>query len=173
MSIRGAWKNSFLSCEGVYRKILFSERRTMSCTEDEAALFAALVGDEAAVRSWLERGGRANIKREDGEVTGVTLLMDTAGQGSNGATALMLAAGNGHERVVELLIQRGAEVNLQNSEGATALMGAAYYGYARVVDMLLQRGVEINLQDSKGCTTLMGAAGSAPAGGRVADSARR
>ena len=40
-----------------------------------------LRGDEAAVRSWLERGGRANTARENGEVTGVTLLMDAAGQG--------------------------------------------------------------------------------------------
>ena len=44
------------------------------CTED-----AVLRGDEAAVRSWLERGGRANTTREYGEVTGVTLLMDAKG----------------------------------------------------------------------------------------------
>ena len=30
----------------------------------------------------------------------------------------MLAAQQGHERVVELLLQHGAEINLQNSKGA-------------------------------------------------------
>ena len=32
----------------------------------------------------------------------------------------MIAAAQGHERVVELLLQRGAEINLQNSTGGTA-----------------------------------------------------
>ena len=50
-----------------------------------------LRGDEAAVRSWLERGGRANTTRDHGEVIGITLLMDAAGQG--------------HERVAVLLLQ--------------------------------------------------------------------
>ena len=34
----------------------------------------------------------------------------------------MYAADNGHERVVELLLQRSAEVNLRGSNGGTALM---------------------------------------------------
>ena len=46
-------------------------------------------------------------------------------QNSDGGTALMLAASNGHERVVELLLRHGAEINLQNSDGGTALMLAA------------------------------------------------
>jgi len=33
----------------------------------------------------------------------------------------MVAAHHGHERVVDLLLQRGAKVNLQNSDGGTAL----------------------------------------------------
>ena len=37
----------------------------------------------------------------------------------------MGAAQEGHERAVELLLQRGAEVNKQNSDGCTALMFAA------------------------------------------------
>ena len=44
---------------------------------------------------------------------------------SDGATALMVAAGEGHERVVELLLRHGAEVNLQDSNGFTTLMRAA------------------------------------------------
>ena len=76
---------------------------------------AVLRGDEAAVRSWLERGGRANTARENGGVTGVTLLMDAAGQG--------------HERVAALLLQYGAQVNLLDSDGATALTYAATKGH--------------------------------------------
>ncbi len=58
---------------------------------------AAGRGDEAALLSWLESGGRVNATCVAGDASGVT--------------ALMLAAQEGHERVVELLLQRGAEIN--------------------------------------------------------------
>ena len=57
-----------------------------------------------------------------------------------------------------MLLQRGAEIDLQNSNGDTALMDAAGQGHERVVELLLQRGAEINLQDSDGDTALMDAA---------------
>ena len=88
-----------------------------SAPTPEAPHLAALRGDEAAVRSWLERGGRANTTHKVGEVTGFTLLMDAA------------PAGQGHERVAALLLQHGTQVNLQSSEGATALMLAAQGGH--------------------------------------------
>ena len=39
-----------------------------------------------------------------------------------------------HERVVELLLQRGAEIDLHNSVGWTALMYAADNGHERAVE---------------------------------------
>ena len=114
---------------------------------------AVLRGDEAAVRSWLERGGGANNARENGEVTGVTLLID--------------AATYGHERVAALLLQHGAEVDMQSSVGVTskkvvpcssALMCATNIGHERVVELLIRHGAEVDLQDSNGVTALMAAA---------------
>ena len=69
---------------------------------------AAGRGDEAALLAWLDRGGQIN-----------------AIDGANSDTALMNAAYFGHERVVEVLLQRGAEINKQSSHGDTALMIAA------------------------------------------------
>ena len=43
----------------------------------------------------------------------------------------MDAAVNGHERVVELLLRHGAEVNQQDSDGRTALTLAAGNGNER------------------------------------------
>jgi len=60
----------------------------------------------------------------------------------SGVTALMLAAVGGHERAVELLLQRSAEIDQQDSIGVTALMGAALNGHERVIDMLLENGAE-------------------------------
>merc|ERR1712091_143840 len=67
----------------------------------------------------------------------------------------MWAASNGHERVVELLQQHGAEINAQANDGVTALMLAARNGHERVVEVLLRHSAEINLQASKGYTALM------------------
>ena len=68
----------------------------------------------------------------------------------SGITLLIGAALHGHERVVELLIQHGAEINLQDSVGSTALMLAAQEGHERVVDLLIRHGAEVNKQVSDG-----------------------
>ncbi|EOD41873.1 hypothetical protein EMIHUDRAFT_431850 [Emiliania huxleyi CCMP1516] len=101
---------------------------------------AARQGEEAALLAWLDGGGRVDAN--------FTL------RGCERCTLLMTAARQGHERVVELLLQRGAEVNVVDSLGGTAMMYAAHQGRERVVKLLLRHGAEINLQDSYGVTTL-------------------
>ena len=64
----------------------------------QAAWTAAGRGDDAALLSWLESGERVNAT--------------CRAAGKSGITTLMLAAQEGHERVVELLLQRGAEIDL-------------------------------------------------------------
>ena len=44
---------------------------------------------------------------------------------TNGWTALMLASNNGHKEIVELLIEKGAEVDRGDEDGWTALMIAS------------------------------------------------
>ena len=53
------------------------------------------------------------------------------------------ASGCGHLPVVELLLEHGASVDLQDSDGATALMGAAYNGRAAIVRRLLRAGEQL------------------------------
>ena len=97
-------------------------------------LKAAENGRVGPVRSWLNDGGKADTFTErPSEVSGVTIP----------STLLMLAAQNGHVQIVELLLKRGADINLQTSLGTTALSTAAYYGRERMVEMLLQHGAEI------------------------------
>ena len=126
----------------VRARVLRSGPGSLSCSV--AAVLAAERGEEEAVLAWLEGGGWADATYERDGVSGVTLLM--------------FAARYGHERVVELLIQHGAEINLQNSVGDTALMRAAQHGHERVVELLLRHGADINLQNSGGGTALMRAA---------------
>ncbi|XP_015915179.1 KN motif and ankyrin repeat domain-containing protein 2 [Parasteatoda tepidariorum] len=55
----------------------------------------------------------------------------------NGQTALMLAVSHGKKDIAKILIDAGAEVNLQDKDGSTALMCAAEHGHLEIVKFLL------------------------------------
>ena len=52
----------------------------------------------------------------------------------------------------ELLIKRGADVNLADVDGVTPLMEAAGTGATEIVRMLLEHGADANLKDADGRT---------------------
>lgn len=56
--------------------------------------------------------------------------------------------------IVEILIQRGANVNHQANDGRTAVMVAASCGNLEVVKLLLANGAATDLMDSQGQTAL-------------------
>lgn len=52
---------------------------------------------------------------------------------NNGASALLVAAQEGHSDIVQLLLNKGADVNVQKAKsGQTALWSAAYNGNMEV-----------------------------------------
>jgi ankyrin repeat protein len=57
-----------------------------------------------------------------------------------------LAASEGNEAVVRLLIDRGADVNTQGGEYGHALQAAALVGHEAVVRLLVDRGADVNAQ---------------------------
>lgn len=65
---------------------------------------------------------------------------------TSGRTALIWAAGGGHEAVVWLVIERGANVNVKIQWGFTALSWAAIQGHQTVVWLLVERGPEIDVK---------------------------
>ncbi|KAL5515176.1 hypothetical protein EMCRGX_G000307 [Ephydatia muelleri] len=62
-------------------------------------------------------------------------------------TPLMWASHNGHTECVKVLLDRGAQVNMQNKDGWTALMRASGSGHMECVQVLLDRGADVNMQD--------------------------
>ena len=84
-------------------------------------------------------------------------MLDNERRGKE-SIALLWAASNGHERLVDHMVQHGAETNVQDSHGSTALMWAAQNGHERVVDLLIRHGADVNLPRSNGFTALRGAA---------------
>ncbi|WKX94733.1 hypothetical protein Q1695_011755 [Nippostrongylus brasiliensis] len=73
----------------------------------------------------------------------------------HGQTALMLSVSHGKKNTTELLLNCGADVNLQDEEGSTALMCAAEHGHKDIVKLLLsQDGIDASLMDCDSSTAL-------------------
>ncbi|HEY5999822.1 MAG TPA: ankyrin repeat domain-containing protein [bacterium] len=73
-------------------------------------------------------------------------------------TPLMVAASEGNKKIVELLADNGADMNLQDRLGYTALHWAAYYNCGAVAEALAKRGASLNIEERKGFTPLILAA---------------
>ncbi|KAK3351880.1 LOW QUALITY PROTEIN: heterokaryon incompatibility protein-domain-containing protein [Neurospora tetraspora] len=98
--------------------------------------------------------GPEDSEKEDAKETMVNQLIEDKGQW----TLLCLAAGNGHETVVKLLLDTG-KVNLHKEELRTALWLAAQKDYKAIVEMLLDTGkVGAGAKDENGQTALYRAA---------------
>ncbi|KAL6797092.1 ankyrin repeat-containing domain protein [Trichoderma sp. SZMC 28012] len=74
-------------------------------------------------------------------------------QGS-GRTPLSWAAKNGHETVVKLLIDKGAEIESQDNGEQTPLSLAAENGHETVVGLLLEKGAKAESRDKRDRTPL-------------------
>lgn len=76
----------------------------------------------------------------------------------NGQTPLMVAAEQGNLDIVQELIRRGANVNLDDIDSWTSLICAAKEGHIEVVQELLENGANLEHRDMGGWTALMWAA---------------
>ena len=61
-------------------------------------------------------------------------------------TILNAASAGGHDKVVQMLLEKGAEVNAQGGAYGNALQAASIRGYKNVVQILLEKGAEVNAQ---------------------------
>ena len=73
------------------------------------------------------------------------------GRDETGATYLQTAIDNADEEIVELLIERGANVNVADEDGVTPLMQVEELEDAR---LLLEHGANVNATDKQGQTVL-------------------
>jgi ankyrin repeat protein len=77
---------------------------------------------------------------------------------AKGRTPLLAAIVTGNKDMTELLIAKGADVNVRGSDGTTPLHAAALLGDKDWVELLIEKGADINAKDSSGRTPLQAAA---------------
>ncbi|HKX19643.1 MAG TPA: ankyrin repeat domain-containing protein [bacterium] len=86
--------------------------------------------------------------------------------GAHGIPILFFAAAVGNERIAEILLAHGADVNA-GMGGNTALHGAAFFGKLEITQWLLGHGADVNAKDYNGKTPF--AIATDRGHGRVAD----
>ena len=116
-----------------------------------------------AVQKW--RQGAAEKKYEnireaidEGNLGGLARMLATTPVdtviSSDGNTLLMAAVEETNLPAVELLIARGADLELRDPRGATALALAVQFGFQEAVEVLLAARANPNTQDVSGMTPL-------------------
>ena len=76
-------------------------------------------------------------------------------------TALMIAARQNCPKTVELLINKGVDLDFEKGEsGHTALTLASFHGMTEIAQMLINGGADINKSDNSGRTPIMNAIGT-------------
>jgi len=72
----------------------------------------------------------------------------------SGSTPLLVSVENGHLNIAEILIYRGANVNLSGNLGVTPLHLAAERGFDDMVRLLIQKGAMLQAKDEMGASPL-------------------
>ena len=76
---------------------------------------------------------------------------------TDGSTPLHCATWKGHEKVAELLLKAGANVNAVNENehwGTTPLHAAAHANQAKIAQLLLDHGANVKAEDREGRTPM-------------------
>ena len=60
----------------------------------------------------------------------------------------------GFDELAELLVNKGANVNVKNSMGGTCLIYAATFNKPKIAKLLLDNGADASVKDNRGHTAL-------------------
>ncbi|XP_073408872.1 fibronectin type 3 and ankyrin repeat domains protein 1 isoform X6 [Dendrobates tinctorius] len=71
-----------------------------------------------------------------------------------GFSPLMIAAQKGYFRIVQSLIDHGADINLENGSGKNSVMLACFAGHLDIVEYLREQGASWESRDKGGCTAM-------------------
>lgn len=96
---------------------------------------AVLKGDIVSIKQYISAKSNLNLKEPYG-----------------GSTPLINAATFGKIEIAQLLIDAGADLNIQNNDGSTALISAAFFCRPEIVKMLLTKKANKTIKNKYGQT---------------------
>ncbi len=140
-----------------------------------ALMMAAISGNNEVLELLISKG--ADVNRKDhfdntaliyaikfGHLICVNTLINSKNivldidHDSSQTTELMVAAALGNERIVEALLNKGADINKKNVQKMDPLMFAVNKNNKTIVELLIQKGALVNEADSHGWSPIMVAA---------------
>jgi ankyrin repeat protein len=122
-----------------YERLLERKHLFAKCINRCTPLMSAIAySSEEKIKQLIALGADVNMIRED-----------------NGMTALMYAVQCSETKLIEFLINSGANVDAQDYDGRTALMYAARSSRKAIVQLLIKLGADVNATDNQGRTALM------------------
>ena len=106
------------------------------------------------VRSWGPEFTRVTFKlrKNDTDILEKGDISGTAAGDIN--EALLSAAASGFLDVVEMLLERGPDLNVMDEDGETALWEASLNGHLDIVKLLVEKGADLNARARDGLTAL-------------------
>jgi len=137
---------------------------TLACFQGRHEVVSLLLDRKANVEHRAKTGLTPLMEAASGGYTEVGRVLLDKGADVNASpvpssrdTALTIAADKGHYRFVELLLSRGAQVDVRNKKGNSSLWLAANGGHLDVVQLLYSAGADIDSQDNRRVSCLMAA----------------
>ncbi|XP_070765650.1 CARD- and ANK-domain containing inflammasome adapter protein [Enoplosus armatus] len=138
------------------KTLLFATRETKkSSPEKEDRSTVPLLKPEDSKPAQSKPDNLIHVIATDGELVLLEELLEDTDiniVNSSNETLLHVAAEYGHLSIIELLIRKGARLDMQDNKGHTALHKAASRGHTETVRTLIQAGAPIYTPDLQGKT---------------------
>jgi len=132
---------------------------------DTALMYASHNNNPEIVKMLLDNDANPNIQDQDGNTALIwaakhTYIDIVFVKGGNPdiqkeKTAFNLAAIRNNTKIVQMLLDKGANPDIQNIKGKTALIKAAKYNNIEIVQILLDKDANPNIQNNEGDTALI------------------
>ncbi|XP_057589297.1 ankyrin repeat and KH domain-containing protein 1 isoform X12 [Hippopotamus amphibius kiboko] len=137
---------------------------TLACFQGRAEVVSLLLDRKANVEHRAKTGLTPLMEAASGGYAEVGRVLLDKGADVNAPpvpssrdTALTIAADKGHYKFCELLINRGAHIDVRNKKGNTPLWLASNGGHFDVVQLLVQASADVDAADNRKITPLMSA----------------
>lgn len=115
-------------------------------------LLAVVSSNDQSVSESILGGANVNCIASSRDFPGIHQV------GLVGLTPLMIAAGSGYEKIVALLLDNGASLDVfKKNTGESALSLAVHYGNANCINLLLERGALLDQKDNHFSSPLLAA----------------